>query len=99
MFIATTLPTPLYVIYEHTFGFSRVTLTLIYAVYVVGNLVALLLFGRTSDVIGRRMVSSALRNCRERHILRAWLSRQPPGRKRNRTIRSARRDGLDLFRR
>jgi MFS family permease len=59
MFVATTLPTPLYVIYEHTFGFSRVTLTLIYAVYVVGNLVALLLLGRTSDIIGRRKVSFA----------------------------------------
>jgi hypothetical protein len=59
MFIATTLPTPLYVIYEHTFGFSRVTLTLVYAVYVVGNLVALLLLGRTSDIIGRRKVSLA----------------------------------------
>jgi MFS family permease len=59
MFIATTLPTPLYVIYEHTFGFSRVTLTLVYAVYVVGNLMALLLLGRTSDIIGRRKVSLA----------------------------------------
>ena len=59
MFIATTLPTPLYVIYEHTFGFSPVTLTLIYAVYVVGNLAALLLLGRTSDIIGRRKVSLA----------------------------------------
>ena len=59
MFIATTLPTPLYVIYEHAFGFSRVTLTLIYAIYVVGNLVALLLLGRTSDIIGRREVSLA----------------------------------------
>jgi MFS family permease len=59
MFIATTLPTPLYVIYEHKFGFSRVTLTLIYAVYVVGNLLALLLLGRTSDIIGRRKVSLA----------------------------------------
>jgi MFS family permease len=59
MFVATTLPTPLYVIYEHTFGFSRITLTLIYAVYVVGNLVALLLLGRTSDIIGRRKVSLA----------------------------------------
>ena len=59
MFMATTLPTPLYVIYEHAFGFSRVTLTLIYAVYVVGNLVALLLLGRTSDIVGRRKVSLA----------------------------------------
>ncbi len=59
MFVATTLPTPLYVIYEHTFGFSRITLTLVYAVYVVGNLVALLLLGRISDLVGRRKVSLA----------------------------------------
>ena len=59
MFVATTLPTPLYVIYEHTFGFSRVTQTLVYAVYVVGNLVALLLLGRISDIVGRRKVSLA----------------------------------------
>lgn len=53
-FIGTTLVTPLYVLYRQVFGFSEVTLTLIYAVYVVGNLTALLLFGRLSDQIGRR---------------------------------------------
>ncbi|MFL6600423.1 MAG: MFS transporter [Steroidobacteraceae bacterium] len=54
MFMGTTLVTPLYVLYRREFGFSELTLTLIYAVYVVGNLGALLFFGRLSDQIGRR---------------------------------------------
>ena len=54
-FIAATLPTPLYAIYRRTFGFSEFTLTLIYAVYVLGNLAALFLVGRLSDQIGRRI--------------------------------------------
>jgi len=54
MFVGATLPTPLYPLFRQAFGFSAVTLTLVYAVYVLGNLVALLLFGRLSDQIGRR---------------------------------------------
>jgi MFS family permease len=54
MFAGSTLLTPLYIIYKQRFGFSGITLTLIYAVYVVGNLAALLVFGRLSDQIGRR---------------------------------------------
>ncbi len=53
-FVGAILPTPLYPLYKHAFGFSGVMLTLIYAVYVLGNLVALLFFGRLSDQIGRR---------------------------------------------
>lgn len=54
MFVAATLPTPLYPLYRHAFGFGTVTLALIYASYVLGNLVALLVFGRLSDQVGRR---------------------------------------------
>jgi MFS family permease len=54
LFAGSTLLTPLYIIYKQEFGFSGITLTLIYAAYVVGNLGALLLFGRLSDQIGRR---------------------------------------------
>src|SRR5262249_59059731 len=54
LFAGSTLLTPLYIIYQHELGFSTITLTLIYAVYVIGNLVALFLFGRASDQIGRR---------------------------------------------
>lgn len=59
LFAGSTVLTPLYVIYKQAFGFSQITLTLIYAVYVVGNLTALLLFGRVSDSIGRRPVALA----------------------------------------
>jgi MFS family permease len=57
LFAGSTVLTPLYVIYQQQFGFSQITLTLIYAVYVIGNLTALLLFGRLSDEIGRRRVA------------------------------------------
>jgi MFS family permease len=54
MFVGAILPTPLYPLYRQAFGFSGVTLTLIYAVYVLGNVAALLFFGRLADQIGRR---------------------------------------------
>jgi MFS family permease len=54
VFAGSTLPTPLYLLYRRAFGFSEVALTLIFAVYVVGNVVALFIFGRLSDQIGRR---------------------------------------------
>jgi MFS family permease len=57
MFVGAILPTPLYPLYRKAFGLSGVTLTLIYAVYVLGNLVALLFFGRLADQIGRRNAS------------------------------------------
>jgi MFS family permease len=57
VFAGSTLVTPLYVIYERQLGFSRITLTLIYAAYVVGNLAALLFFGGWSDRIGRRQTA------------------------------------------
>ena len=57
MFIGAILPTPLYPLYREAFGFSGVTLTLIYATYVLGNLTALLFFGRLADQIGRRQAS------------------------------------------
>jgi MFS family permease len=59
LFAGSTVLTPLYVIYKQAFGFSQITLTLVYAVYVIGNLAALLMFGRVSDVIGRRPAALA----------------------------------------
>ena len=56
MFAGSTLLTPLYGLYRQVFGFSEITLTLLYAVYVVGNLAALFFFGRLSDQVGRRRV-------------------------------------------
>jgi MFS family permease len=57
MFVGTMVVTPLYVIYQEAFGFSEITLTLIYSSYVIGNVVALLFFGQLSDQMGRRRVT------------------------------------------
>jgi MFS family permease len=54
--IGTTLPTPLYPSYEKRFGFGPVTVTVVFAMYAVGVLTALLLVGRASDTVGRRPV-------------------------------------------
>ena len=53
----STLITPLYLLYQQALGFSQITLTLIYAAYVIGNVTALLFFGHASDQLGRRMVA------------------------------------------
>jgi len=55
--MASTMLTPLYLIYKKVFQFSEITLTLIYATYVLGNLLALFVFGRLSDQIGRRITA------------------------------------------
>jgi hypothetical protein len=47
--LGTTLPTPLYVIYQAQWHFSTSLITLIFAVYAVGVLAALLAAGRSSD--------------------------------------------------
>ncbi|MBZ6475145.1 MFS transporter [Streptomyces griseocarneus] len=52
----TTLPTPLYGLYQRELGFSSFMVTLIFAVYAVGVIVALLLLGQLSDSVGRRPV-------------------------------------------
>ncbi|WP_344072259.1 MFS transporter [Streptomyces crystallinus] len=52
----TTLPTPLYRMYQEKWGFSSFMVTVIFAVYAVGVIVALLLLGQLSDAVGRRPV-------------------------------------------
>jgi MFS family permease len=54
--LGTTLPTPLYVIYQGRWHFSAVTTTVTFAVYAVAVLATLLLAGRSSDQAGRRPV-------------------------------------------
>jgi MFS family permease len=53
---ASAAPSPLYVVYQRLWGFSATTLTVIFAVYVVGLIGALLMLGALSDHIGRRPV-------------------------------------------
>ncbi|WP_031486292.1 MFS transporter [Streptomyces bicolor] len=52
----TTLPTPLYPLYQEKFGFSELTVTVVYAVYAFGVIGVLLLVGNASDAVGRRAV-------------------------------------------
>ncbi|MEU9233730.1 MFS transporter [Streptomyces subrutilus] len=52
----TTLPTPLYGLYQEKFGFSELIVTLVYAVYAFGVIGVLLLAGNASDAVGRRPV-------------------------------------------
>ena len=59
LFAGSTLVTPLYIMYKQAFGFSQISLTLIYAAYVIGNLCALLVFGRLSDQVGRKPMALA----------------------------------------
>ncbi|MFN2582989.1 MAG: MFS transporter [Candidatus Dormibacteria bacterium] len=54
--MGTTLPTPLYPTYQSRFGFSQLTITVIFAVYAVTVVLSLMLIGRLSDFIGRRRV-------------------------------------------
>lgn len=52
----SSVPTPIYPIYQSAWHFSTVTITLIFSVYALSVLAALLVFGRLSDYIGRRPV-------------------------------------------
>ena len=52
--LGTTLPTPMYALYGQEMHFAVLTTTVIFATYAIGVLTALLLFGRWSDVLGRR---------------------------------------------
>jgi MFS family permease len=52
--LGTTLPTPLYPHYEQRYGFSALTVTVIFAVYAFGVIAALLFLGGLSDQLGRR---------------------------------------------
>jgi len=56
---AAGAPTPLYVVYQQKWGFPTSTLTLIFAVYVLGLLATILVVGALSDHVGRRPVLGA----------------------------------------
>lgn len=47
---------PLYGLYQEKFGFSELTVTVVYAVYAFGVMGVLLLAGNASDTVGRRPV-------------------------------------------
>src|SRR5580700_3959546 len=49
-------PTPLYALYQAQWGFSPITVTIIFGIYAISVLTALLFVGRLSDHLGRRPV-------------------------------------------
>ncbi|WP_329537822.1 MFS transporter (plasmid) [Streptomyces sp. NBC_01450] len=53
---SSSAPTPLYAIYQQHWGFSPITITIVFGTYAVAVLAALLVFGRISDQVGRRPV-------------------------------------------
>ncbi|MFD0527851.1 MFS transporter [Kitasatospora arboriphila] len=52
----TTLPTPLYSLYQEELGFSELVVTVVFAVYAFAVIGVLLAFGNVSDTVGRRPV-------------------------------------------
>ena len=63
MMLGGTLPAPLYVLYERQMGFGPLGVTVVFATYVVGTLLALIALGDLSDHIGRRKVLAAAAVC------------------------------------
>ncbi|SUA73844.1 putative 3-hydroxyphenylpropionic transporter MhpT [Nocardia otitidiscaviarum] len=56
VFVLSNAATPLYVLWQRDLGFSRGTMTVIFACYIAGLLGSLLVSGVASDRIGRRPV-------------------------------------------
>ena len=54
--VGTTLPTPLYPLFERRYSFGELMVTVIFAVYAFGVIAGLLAFGNVSDEIGRKPV-------------------------------------------
>jgi MFS family permease len=61
--LGTTLPTPLYDIYQAQWHFSAAIVTVTFAVYAAAVLATLLLAGRSSDQAGRKPVLTAALAC------------------------------------
>jgi MFS family permease len=54
--LGTTLPTPLYPLFEQQYGFGPLLVTVIFAIYAFGVIGGLILFGNLSDQLGRKPV-------------------------------------------
>jgi MFS family permease len=53
---SSSAPTPLYAVYQARWGFSPITTTIVFGIYAVSVLVALLTLGKLSDHVGRRPI-------------------------------------------
>lgn len=54
--MGTTIPTPLYPRFQETYGFGAAITTILFAVYAVGVIAGLIIFGRMSESIGRKPI-------------------------------------------
>jgi MFS family permease len=52
--LGTTLPTPLYPLFQQRYGFDELLVTIIFAIYAFGVIAGLILFGNLSDEVGRK---------------------------------------------
>ncbi len=52
--LGTTLPTPLYPLFQARYSFAELQTTVIFAIYAFGVIAGLILFGRLSDELGRK---------------------------------------------
>ena len=52
----SSAPTPLYAVYQAAWGFSPITITVVFGIYALAVLAALLVVGSLSDYVGRRPV-------------------------------------------
>jgi MFS family permease len=59
LLFAAAAPSPMYVLYQARWGFSAATLTVVFAVYALAVLAALVAVGSLSDHLGRRPVLAA----------------------------------------
>jgi hypothetical protein len=55
----SSAPTPLYALYQAQWGLSAITVTIVFGIYAISVLTALLFVGRLSDHVGRRPVLMA----------------------------------------
>lgn len=56
LLISSTVPSPMYVIYQQRWHFSAAMITVVFGVYALFVLASMLLFGSLSDTVGRRPV-------------------------------------------
>lgn len=56
LLVSSTVPSPMYVIYQQQWGFSAAMITLIFGIYALFVLGSMLLFGSLSDTVGRKPV-------------------------------------------
>jgi MFS family permease len=52
--LGATLPTPLYPLLERRYSFGELMVTVVFAVYAIGVIAGLIVFGKLSDQIGRK---------------------------------------------